>query len=127
MTTEFTRCKCRTSRLGPFTRPTLPIGRLLTDAGDRLERNRSDLAWQTKIAKQMNWHGKVVILYAPCGGDGLIYVYSRVPAMSTSCSAKVPSGPGGKNGLMAESLGRYFVIVPPQGSTLGAVYAYSTQ
>jgi hypothetical protein len=38
----------------------------------------------------------------------------------------VPSGPGGKNGLLAESLGRYFVIVPPQGSTPGAVYAYST-
>jgi hypothetical protein len=63
MTTEFTRCKCsRTSRLGPFTRPTLPIGVLLTDAGDCLERNLSDLAWQTKIAKQMNWHGRFVIL-----------------------------------------------------------------
>jgi hypothetical protein len=30
-----------------------------------------------------------------------------------------------KNGLSADSLGRYFVVVSPQGSTPEAVYAYS--
>ena len=69
-------------------------------------------------------------LYAPCGGDGLIYIYQRPAAKNQdqySLIGKVPSGPGGKNALLAESLRRYFVIVPPQGSTAGAVYAYALQ
>jgi len=66
-------------------------------------------------------------LYAPCGGDGLIYVYRQGAKNEYTLLGKVPSGPGGKNGLLAESLGRYFVIVPPQGSTPGAIYAYSIQ
>ena len=66
-------------------------------------------------------------LYAPCGGDGLIYVYRQAAKDHYTLLGKQPSGPGGKNGLLAESLGRYFVIVPPQGSTPGAIYAYSTQ
>jgi DNA-binding beta-propeller fold protein YncE len=66
-------------------------------------------------------------LYAPCGGDGLIYVYQQGAEDQYTLLGKVPSGPGGKNGLLAESLGRYFMIVPPQGSTPGAIYAYSIQ
>jgi hypothetical protein len=41
--------------------------------------------------------------------------------------SKVPSAPGGKNALLAASLQRYFVIIPPQGSNPGAVYAYALQ
>jgi DNA-binding beta-propeller fold protein YncE len=78
-------------------------------------------------------------LYAPCGGDGLIYVYEQrgvheqrgAPEQGGkdqyTLVGKVPSGPGGKNALLDKSLGRYFVIVPPQGSTPGAVYAYALQ
>jgi DNA-binding beta-propeller fold protein YncE len=66
-------------------------------------------------------------LYAPRGGDGLIYVYQQGAGNEYTLLDKVPPGPGGKNGLLAESLGRYFVIVPPQDSTPGAIYAYSIQ
>lgn len=64
-------------------------------------------------------------LYAPCGSDGLIYIYQQHSKDQYSLIGKVPSGLGGKNGLLDTSVGRYFVIVPPQGSTPGAVYAYA--
>jgi DNA-binding beta-propeller fold protein YncE len=72
-------------------------------------------------------------LYAPCGGDGLIYIYEQRGISEQrgkdqyTLVGKVQSGPGGKNALLDKSLGRYFVIVPPQGSTPGAVYAYALQ
>jgi DNA-binding beta-propeller fold protein YncE len=66
-------------------------------------------------------------LYAACGGDGLIYVYEQRGKDQYTLEGKVPSGPGGKNALLDRPLGRYFVIVPPQGSTAGAVYAYAFQ
>jgi DNA-binding beta-propeller fold protein YncE len=66
-------------------------------------------------------------IYAPCGGDGLIYIYRQRAKDRYVLLGKVPSGPRGKNGLLDTSLGRYFVIVPPQGSTPGAVYAYALQ
>jgi DNA-binding beta-propeller fold protein YncE len=64
-------------------------------------------------------------LYAPCGGDGLIYVYEQRGKDQYTLAGKVPSGPGGKNALLDNPHSRYFVIVPPQGSTPGAVYAYA--
>jgi DNA-binding beta-propeller fold protein YncE len=64
-------------------------------------------------------------LYAPCGGDGLIYVYEQQANDKYVLAGKVPSGPRGKNALLDKSPGRYFVIVPPQGTTAGAVYAYA--
>jgi DNA-binding beta-propeller fold protein YncE len=66
-------------------------------------------------------------LYAACGGDGLIYVYQQHGKDQYTLVGKVPSGPGGKNALLDSQLGRYFVIVPPQGSIPGAVYAYALQ
>jgi len=66
-------------------------------------------------------------IYAPCGGDGLIYIYGRRVKDKYNLLGKVPSGPGGKNALLDKSLGRYFVIVPPQGTTPGAVFAYALQ
>jgi hypothetical protein len=41
-------------------------------------------------------------------------------------AAKRPSD-AEKEWLLADSLGGYFVIVPPQGSMSSAVYAYSIQ
>jgi DNA-binding beta-propeller fold protein YncE len=66
-------------------------------------------------------------IYAPCGGDGLIYVYQQGEKEQYTLAGKVPSGAGGKNALLGKSLGRYFVIVPPKGTTAGAVYAYALQ
>ncbi|MDQ1452791.1 MAG: hypothetical protein QOK38_2657 [Acidobacteriaceae bacterium] len=66
-------------------------------------------------------------VYAPCGGDGLIYVYQPSAKDKYTLVGKVPSGPGGKNALLDKSLGRYFVIVPPRGTTAGAVYAYALE
>lgn len=66
-------------------------------------------------------------IYAPCGGDGLIYIYQQSSNDQYTLLGKVPSGPGGKNALLDKSQGRYFVIVPPQGTTPGAVYSYALQ
>jgi DNA-binding beta-propeller fold protein YncE len=66
-------------------------------------------------------------IYAPCGGDGLIYVYQQGRQEQYTLAGKVPSGAGGKNALLDKALGRYFVIVPPKGTTAGAVYAYALQ
>ncbi|HEY3990449.1 MAG TPA: YncE family protein [Acidobacteriaceae bacterium] len=66
-------------------------------------------------------------VYAPCGGDGLIYVYEQSAKDKYSLVGKVASGPRGKNALLDKAAGRYFVIVPPQGETAGAVYAYALQ
>ncbi len=66
-------------------------------------------------------------MYAPCGTDGLIYVYQQQGPDHYNLVGQVPSGPGGKNGLLAQQLGRYFVIVPPQGSVAGAINAYAVK
>ncbi len=66
-------------------------------------------------------------IYAPCGGDGLIYVYEQRGKDQYKLIGKVPSGPKGKNALLDKPLGRYFVIVPPQGEAPGAVYAFALQ
>lgn len=64
-------------------------------------------------------------LYAPCGADGLIYVYQQQNPDHYTLLGKVASGPGGKNGLLAKSLDRYFVILPPQQSSAGEIEAYA--
>ncbi|HEX4748721.1 MAG TPA: hypothetical protein VH302_04185 [Bryobacteraceae bacterium] len=66
-------------------------------------------------------------LYATCGGDGLIYVYQQRDADNYELAGKVPSGPKGKNGLLSRPRGRFYVIVPPQASTPGAVYVFAVQ
>jgi DNA-binding beta-propeller fold protein YncE len=66
-------------------------------------------------------------LYAPCGGDGLIYVYEQRGKDHYTLIGKVPSGSNGKNALLDKLRRRYFVIVPPRRATPGAVYAYALQ
>jgi DNA-binding beta-propeller fold protein YncE len=66
-------------------------------------------------------------IYAPCGGDGLIYVYQQRGKDQYNLVGKVLSARGGKNALLDTALSRYSVIVPPQGATAGAVYAYALQ
>jgi hypothetical protein len=55
----------------------------------------------------------------------MIHVYQRGAKVEYTLFSKVPFVPGETNGLPAESLGHYFVIVRPQGSTPGATYTYS--
>ncbi len=64
-------------------------------------------------------------LYAPCGADGATWVYAQQDPDHYTLMGNVPSGQGGKNGLLAESLRRYYVIVPPGGSGPGTVDVFS--
>jgi DNA-binding beta-propeller fold protein YncE len=66
-------------------------------------------------------------IYAPCGGDGVTFVYQQRDHDQYALLGKIPSAPGGKNALLVKPLDRYFVIVPPQSSTPGAVYSYALQ
>ncbi len=66
-------------------------------------------------------------LYAPCGAEGATWVYEQQDADRYQLLGQVPSGPGGKNGLLATSLHRYFVIVPPASAAPGTVNVFSTQ
>jgi DNA-binding beta-propeller fold protein YncE len=66
-------------------------------------------------------------LYATCGDDGLIYIYRQLDQDRYTLAGKIPSGPGGKNGLLSRSLGHFYVIVPPRGSTPGTVDVYAQQ
>jgi DNA-binding beta-propeller fold protein YncE len=67
-------------------------------------------------------------LYAPCGTDGLVYIY-QLPADAGSADytllGKIPAALGAKNGLLANSLSRYFVIVPPHPAAPGAIDSYT--
>ncbi len=66
-------------------------------------------------------------LYAPCGTDGATWVYRQQDADHYTLLGKVASGTGGKNGLLATKLNRYFVIVPPSGAAPGTVDVFSVQ
>ena len=118
------------------------VAMALNEAGDRLfvaSRSGDISIFDTATGKELSSFpiGKGVDdlafdstskrLYAPCGGDGLIYIYEQRSQDAFTLIGKVPSGPGGKNALLDKPLGRYFVIVPPQESAPGAVYAYALQ
>jgi DNA-binding beta-propeller fold protein YncE len=126
----------------PVTKGKRNVAMALDEAGHRLfiaSRSGDISMFDTQTGKELNSFpiGKGVDdlvfdpaskrLYAPCGADGLIYVYEQRSHDQYTLIGKVPSGPGGKNGLLVKSQSRYFVIVPPQSSTPGAVYAYGLQ
>jgi DNA-binding beta-propeller fold protein YncE len=64
-------------------------------------------------------------LYATCGSDGLVYVYNQLRPDKYTLAGKISSAPGGKNSLLSRTTGRFYVIVPPQGTTPGSVYVYA--
>ncbi len=64
-------------------------------------------------------------LYAPCGADGATWVYAQQDPDRYTLLGNVSSGQGGKNGLLAGSLRRYYVIVPPGSSGPGTVDVFS--
>ena len=67
-------------------------------------------------------------IYASCGtAPGALFVYHEDDADHYSLLGKVTSAPGGKNEVLAASLGRLFITVPPQGGAPGEVYVYRVE
>lgn len=118
------------------------VAMALDEAGHRLfvaERSGSISVFDTASGKELTsvpigkgvddlaFDPEAKRIYAPCGGDGLIYVYQQSGNDQYTLLGKIPSAPGGKNALLDQAQKRYFVIVPPQGNTPGAVYSYALQ
>ena len=66
-------------------------------------------------------------IYATSGGAGVINVYKETDPDHYQSLGQVPSGPGGKTGLLAPQLSRLFVPVPGKGTAASAVYVYQLQ
>ena len=64
-------------------------------------------------------------IYAACGsGGGSIAVYHEDGPNHYTSLGQIPSGPGGKNEVLAPQLDRLFIIIPPRGTSRGEVYVY---
>jgi DNA-binding beta-propeller fold protein YncE len=66
-------------------------------------------------------------IYATSGGAGVVNVYKETDPDHYQSLGQVPSGPGGKTGLLVPQLSRLFVPVPGQGTAPSAVYVYQLQ
>ena len=66
-------------------------------------------------------------IYATSGGAGVINVYTETDPDHYQSLGQVPSGAGGKTGLLAPQLGRLFVPVPGKGNAPSALYVYQLQ
>src|SRR5579872_604919 len=66
-------------------------------------------------------------IYATSGGAGVVNVYKETDADHYQSLGQVPSGAGGKTGLLAPQLSRLFVPVPGRGTAPSAVYVYQLQ
>ena len=66
-------------------------------------------------------------IYATSGGAGVINVYKETDPDHYQSLGQVPSGPGGKTGLLAPQLSRLFVPVPGKAPAASAVYVYQLQ
>src|SRR6202049_1462644 len=66
-------------------------------------------------------------IYATSGGTGAVDVYKENDPDHYQSLGHVPSGPGGKTGLLVPQLSRLFVPVPGKGATPSAVYVYQLQ
>lgn len=66
-------------------------------------------------------------IYATSGGAGVINVYKEMDADHYQSLGQVPSGAGGKTGLLAPQLSRLFVPVPGKGTAPSTVYVYQLQ
>jgi DNA-binding beta-propeller fold protein YncE len=66
-------------------------------------------------------------IYATSGGAGVVNVYKETDPDHYQSLGQVPSGPGGKTGLLAPQLSRLFVPVPGKGAAASAVYVYQVQ
>jgi DNA-binding beta-propeller fold protein YncE len=67
------------------------------------------------------------IYAASGGGSGAVAVIQEKDPNQFDTLAQVPSGPLGKNAILVNSIQRYFVAIPPQGSSRGEIYAYKVE
>ncbi|MGH9438260.1 MAG: YncE family protein, partial [Terriglobia bacterium] len=65
-------------------------------------------------------------IYVPCAEGFIDVFYQRDPDHYTLLG-KAPSGPMGKTGILVSSLDRYYVAVPPHGSTEAEILVYRVQ
>jgi DNA-binding beta-propeller fold protein YncE len=66
-------------------------------------------------------------IYATSGGTGAVNVYKETDPDHYQSLGNIPSGPGAKTGLLVPQLARFFVPVPPKGTSPGEVYVYQVQ
>jgi DNA-binding beta-propeller fold protein YncE len=66
-------------------------------------------------------------IYATSGGAGVINVYKETDPDHYQSLGQVPSGAGGKTGLLSPELSRLFVPVPGKAPATSAVYVYQLQ
>lgn len=66
-------------------------------------------------------------IYATSGGTAAVDVYKETDPDHYQSLGNVPSGPGGKTGLLVPQLSKLFVAVPPRGTTPAEVFVYQVQ
>ena len=66
-------------------------------------------------------------IYATSGGAGVVNVFKETDPDHYQSLGQVPSGPGGKTGLLVPPLSRLFVAVPGTGTAPSAVYVFQLQ
>jgi hypothetical protein len=66
-------------------------------------------------------------IYATSGGAGVVNVYKETDPDHYQSLGQVPSGAGGKTGLLVPQMSRLFVPVPGKGTAGSAVYVYQVQ
>jgi hypothetical protein len=66
-------------------------------------------------------------IYATSGGAGVVNVFKETDPDHYQSLGQVPSGPGGKTGLLVPQLSRLFVPVPAQAAAPSAVYVFQLQ
>ena len=66
-------------------------------------------------------------IYATSGGAGVVNVFKETDPDHYQSLGQVPSGPGGKTGLLVPQLSRLFVPVPGTGTAPSAVYVFQLQ
>jgi DNA-binding beta-propeller fold protein YncE len=66
-------------------------------------------------------------IYATSGGAGVINVFKETDPDHYQSLGQVPSGPGGKTGLLVPQMMRLFVPVPGTGTAPSAVFVYQLQ
>ena len=65
-------------------------------------------------------------IYVACG-EGFVNVYHQVDADHYQSLGKIATGPLGKTGLLVPTMKKYFVAVPPHGTTPAEVLVFAVQ
>ena len=86
-----------------------------TDTGKEIEALQSE----KNVDEVIFDPAKKRVYAASGGGNGAIAVIQEKDADHFDMVAQVPSGPLGKNAVLVPSMDRYFVAIPPQGTSRG--------